>query len=160
MISGRDPAGQAGGGCLCGRVRFRVSGPPGWNGLCHCNSCRRATGGILVAACGYRRTQIDLPRDAMTFHASSPGVRRGFCPNCGTSISYENERWPEDIHIMAGCLDAPALLQPQFHIFAGERLPWLQLADTLPRFRTTPSAGDRMDGQIESGSIIPDLAGR
>lgn len=160
MIAGNSPGSPVDGGCLCGRVRFRACGPPAWSALCHCASCRRATGGILVAACGFRRTQIDLPRDAMTFHASSPGVMRGFCPRCGTSISYENERWPGDIHIMAGCLDAQVALQPQFHIFAGERLPWLLLADAMPRFRTTPSAGDRIDSQADSGSIIPDLLGQ
>ncbi len=43
---------------------------------------------------------------------------------------------------MAGAFDEPEILEPEFHIFAGEQLPWLCLADPLPRFRTTPSAGD------------------
>ena len=43
-----DPR-PAEGGCLCGAVRYRVSGDPVAATLCHCRSCRRASGGVTVA---------------------------------------------------------------------------------------------------------------
>ena len=43
----RDPAHQ--GCCQCGAVRYSVSGPVIATTLCHCVSCRRATGGVSVA---------------------------------------------------------------------------------------------------------------
>lgn len=58
-------------------------------------------------------------------------------------MAYHSERWPEDIHLFAGAFDEPEKLAPQFHVFAGERLPWLNLSDQLPRYKTTPSAGER-----------------
>ena len=43
---------------------------------------------------------------------------------------------------MIGALDDPDALKPAFHIFAGEKLSWLCLADELIRYRTTPGDGE------------------
>jgi hypothetical protein len=131
--------------CLCGAVGLNAAGAPLWVGLCHCRSCRRATGGVLTAAAGFPRHAVSIERGQMSYYASSPGVRRGFCSTCGTALSYENEHWPGDIHLMIGAFERPDALQPQFHIFAEERLPWLKLADGLPQYRTTPSDGRLME---------------
>lgn len=130
------------GGCMCGKVHFVAIGPASWVGICHCSSCRRATGGTLVTAAGFPRAAVTFTGKEPSTYASSAGVTRSFCSACGTSLSYQSEQWPEDIHLMAGAFDEPERLEPEFHIFADEKLPWLCLADPLPRFRTTPSAGD------------------
>lgn len=131
--------------CLCGAIGLSAAGAPLWVGLCHCRSCRRATGGVLMAAAGFPRQAVSIERGQMSYYTSSPGVRRGFCGTCGTSLSYENARWPGDIHLMIGAFERPDALQPQFHIFAEDRLPWLKLADGLPQYRTTPSDGRLME---------------
>ena len=97
-----------------------------------------------MAAAGFKRPALTFMAGRPRYYPSSPGVRRGFCAACGTTLSYENERWPDDVHVMVAVFERPELLVPQFHIFAEERLPWLHLADGLPRYRTTPSAGERM----------------
>ena len=130
------------GGCLCGTVRFAAGGAPDWVAICHCRSCRKATGGALVTAAGFKREAVTLGGATFATYTSSPGVQRHFCRTCGTSLAYENTRWAGDIHLMAGAFDTPERLRPLFHVFAGERLPWLCLTDDLPRYRTTPSAGD------------------
>jgi hypothetical protein len=133
------------GGCLCGAVRFTATGFPSWIGICHCDSCRRATGGTLIAAAGFARSAVEIAGESLRYIASSPGVRRSFCFRCGTSLSYENERWPADIHLMVGAFDDPKPLAPAFHIFAREQLPWLHLTDALPRYPTTPSGKSPTD---------------
>jgi hypothetical protein len=131
--------------CLCRAIEIRAEGEPSWVGLCHCESCRRATGGVLLGAAGYPRERVSVTRGTVSYYASSPGVRRGFCSRCGTALSYENQRWAGDIHLMVGAFEAPETLKPQFHLFAQERLPWLHLDDGLARYRTTPSAGEVME---------------
>ena len=37
------------GGCLCGNVRFALSGQPDRVGLCHCLDCRRHHGALFGA---------------------------------------------------------------------------------------------------------------
>ncbi len=133
------------GGCLCASVRFEAHGSPRWVGICHCHSCRKATGGALVTAAGFAATSVELHGETLAEYHSSPGVRRFFCRRCGTSLAYRNARWADDIHLMAGAFDEPGRLAPEFHLFAGQRLAWLCLSDALPRYVTTPSAGDLLE---------------
>jgi hypothetical protein len=129
------------GRCTCGGVAFEARGSPKWVGICHCANCRRATGGSSVAVAGFTRDSVRIAGPSLAGFASSPGVVRSFCAACGTSLSYQNARWPDDIHLMVGSFDEPQTLQPQFHIFFDERLPWVCTSDNLPRYRSTPSEG-------------------
>ena len=79
--------------------------------------------------------------DAPLRYHSSPGVTRSFCGKCGTSLTYEGERWPGELHILAATLDDPGLITPQAHVYVGQKLPWVHLSDGLPRFRTLPREG-------------------
>ena len=59
--------------------------------------------------------------------SSSLGVHRGFCSHCGSTLTYEGERWPTEIHLHVGAFDDPAPYAPKGHAFASERLAWLHL---------------------------------
>lgn len=117
------------GGCLCGSVRYRLEGAPIWTAFCHCGSCRRATGAPVSAYVGYDRKAVAWTLGRPKFVATSSGVRRGFCADCGSPLTYEGERWPNEIHIHIGSLDHPERVEPTGHAFASERPPWLRLKD-------------------------------
>jgi hypothetical protein len=117
------------GGCLCGGVRYRIDGEPVWTAFCHCRSCRRATGAPVAAYVGVRTDALTWTRGRPRFATTSMGVRRGFCADCGSQLSYEGERWPGEIHIHIGSLDQPERVEPTGHAFASERPPWLKLQD-------------------------------
>ena len=77
------------GGCQCGAVRFRVEGPLGDASICHCRMCQKATGGLFGP-------YVNAPRDAVTWTRGQPAhfqssnkVRRGFCRDCGTPLTFE-----------------------------------------------------------------------
>jgi hypothetical protein len=91
------------GGCLCGQVRYRVTGTPLFLCVCHCESCRRAAGAAFVAWGTVLRGNFAITQGALSFHASSPPVRRGFCGHCGTQITYENERRATAIFCAGRC---------------------------------------------------------
>ena len=116
------------GGCLCGAVRFAASGPAKWTGYCHCHSCRRHTGAPVAAFAGFEGDQVTFTKGAPATFASSPGVRRGFCARCGSTLTYEGERWAGEIHIHVGAFDDPEAFPPTGEGFAEERLSWLHLA--------------------------------
>jgi hypothetical protein len=129
------------GGCLCGAVRFEAVGAPAWVAHCHCQSCRKSTGAPFAAFVGFLRSQVTFTGAAPATYASSPGVVRSFCGACGTPIAYEADRFPGEIHLYLCTLDTPAAFTPQAHVHVGEQLPWLHLADGLPRYRTNSSEG-------------------
>jgi len=43
-----------------------------------------------MAAAGFPRQAVSIERGQMSYYASSPGVRRGFCGTCGTFLNYEH----------------------------------------------------------------------
>ena len=115
------------GGCLCGVVRYRVRGAPKWTAYCHCRSCRRATGAPVTAYAGFAADKFELTAAAPTRFASSKGVVRSFCARCGTPLTYEGERWPDEVHVLVGSLDEAEKFAPKGHAFRQEKLPWLHL---------------------------------
>ena len=66
-------------------------------------------------------------------HASSPGVIRAHCARCGSPLTYETARRPDQIDVTVGTLDRPEDFPPTLHVWTVERVPWLELADALPR---------------------------
>ena len=134
------------GGCLCGGVRWRAGAAPFRSVHCHCRSCRRATGAALASYAGFAKAAVTW-QGARALRASAPGVTRGGCPDCRTPLSYMCTRWPGELYLHAATLDDPALFTPQAHLHWAERVPWLALADGLPKYpgrgpsALTPPAG-------------------
>ncbi len=117
------------GGCLCGAVRFRVTGPAKWTAYCHCHSCRKHTGAPVSAYAGFERGQVAFTEGALARYTSSAGGSRGFCATCGSTLTYEGERWPTEMHFHVGAFERPEDFAPTDHTFADERLAWLHLAE-------------------------------
>ena len=129
------------GRCLCGNLQFELRGKQLWVAHCHCASCRRNTGAPVTTFVGYRKEQLSYIRGQRKFYQSSPGVQRGFCEDCGTPMTYEADRCPEEVHLYISTLDEPGAYRPQLHVFFAERIPWMDLADDLPRYEgLTPDA--------------------
>ncbi len=89
------------GHCLCGAVRFRAQGEPRFVAHCHCQSCRRQVGGVISTFAGYATKDVEWIKGSPTAYASSPGVARSFCKNCGTPLAYESDKRPGDIDVAA-----------------------------------------------------------
>jgi hypothetical protein len=73
------------GKCLCGSIEVEASDQTEL-GLCHCNMCRRWTGGPMFAVhCG---SDVSFRGGTPTRYKSSDWAERGFCPECGTHLFY------------------------------------------------------------------------
>ncbi|MCQ4158411.1 GFA family protein [Roseomonas sp. GC11] len=121
------------GGCHCGELRYEAGGTPYHITFCHCADCRRSSGAPLLAWFSVPASQFRLTRGSLAFYASSPGARRGFCPACGASLTYQNDQHPHEVDITAASLDDPAAITPEDHLWFASRLPWMVPGDTLPR---------------------------
>ncbi|MCP5149691.1 MAG: GFA family protein [Ectothiorhodospiraceae bacterium] len=131
----------ASGQCLCGATRLRLIGAPLWIAHCHCHSCRKATGAPVTTYVGMRTADVEWLAGSPRHFASSPGVRRGACPTCSSPLTYESDRFPDEVHVHLSVLDAPQAFPPRGHVFWSERIAWFDTADGLPRFETTGSQG-------------------
>ena len=125
------------GGCLCGDVRYRVSGPSVRKAICYCESCTRATGALAVAWAGIEASRFRVSSGRIQTYESTPGVFRGFCPRCGTTLTYRKDPKivrgaRDDVYIAVRTLDHPNAYPPDEHVFYGERVDWFDVDDGRP----------------------------
>lgn len=118
------------GGCLCGRITYRVTGPLRPVVACHCNQCRK-TSGHFVAATSALREDVVIEGEPH-WYASSPTAKRGFCPTCGSPLFWDPAEG-DRLSIHAGSLDTPTGLTTAGHIFTAEKGDYYQIVDGLPQ---------------------------
>jgi hypothetical protein len=110
---------SATGRCLCGAVRFEVSGPLRDVVLCHCAECRRWAGHVWAATAA-QRSDVSVVEDGALRWIDSPEsdahARRGFCGECGSGLFWEAPG-RETISIAAGALDPPTGLRTLREIY-------------------------------------------
>lgn len=122
------------GGCFCGRVRYGVAGEPLGSAICHCVSCRRASGAQSVAWLTFPFEEFSFVSGDPREYRSSPGVSRTFCEHCGTSLTYRHDEEPDSIDVTTASLDLPDKLPPTRHIWLEDKVAWENVNDGLPRF--------------------------
>lgn len=128
-----EQSGTHRGGCLCGAIRYSLRGDPEWSSHCHCRSCQRATGAAFTTWVGLAGHKFEVTKGEIKICNTSPGVERGFCERCGTSLTYvAEEGWPGQIAILAPTLDQPEIASPTSHVYVEHQLPWIKLDDGLP----------------------------
>ena len=123
------------GGCRCGADRIRACGQPTDVIYCHCSDCRRSSGAPVSLFVGYRTEQVDNERGIPKIYESSPGVSRSFCGDCGTPLSYQDERLPGEIYVPMRVFDLPEAFEPEMHDWVSQRIGWLDIRDGLPRYQ-------------------------
>lgn len=120
------------GSCLCGAVRFDVTGALHPPVACHCSQCRKQSGHFWVST--------EVPRAALTIHGadrltwfrSSEKVQRGFCATCGSFLFWD-PIGEDSIAVAMGAFDAPTDTRMARHIFVADKGDYYDIADELPQ---------------------------
>jgi hypothetical protein len=115
---------HAEGGCLCGAVRYRVTGAPSWSTICHCRTCRKAGGAPSVAWLTFDRGNFTLLQGVPGRFLSSLGVVRTFCTVCGTPLTYATEGRPGDIDVTTMSLDDATMFPPTSEVWISHKVSW------------------------------------
>ena len=121
------------GGCLCGAVRYAVSGPLRDIVNCHCTMCQRLHGNFGPHSKA-RKVNITITVSrGLAWYATSAVARRGFCRECGSGLFWE----PFELDatgIVAGSIDSPTRLKSMGHIFVAEKADFYDITDDLPQY--------------------------
>jgi hypothetical protein len=119
------------GGCHCGAIRYQAGGRPYHATLCHCLDCRRSSGAAFMAWFSLPARDFAVTRGRLALYASSPGVQRGFCGDCGSSLTYRDTRLNE-VDVSVATLDAPEAMPPADQIWVQSRISWTERMPGLP----------------------------
>ena len=137
------------GGCLCGGVRYQLTGACRDIINCHCENCRR-THGHIAAYTSVNRSDLALvnQQTLQWYHDKSPDTYRGFCNRCGASLFWDARDDRGKVAVSAGSLDDSGELKTIGHVYVSEAAKYYQINDELPRFETSNSGALESD---ESG---------
>jgi hypothetical protein len=129
------------GSCLCGSVKYEISGEFRFFYHCHCGRCRKATG------TGHASNVILSPESAEWLEGEdligshkvpdAERFRTVFCKNCGGPLP----RVAPDLSIAvipAGTLDSNPEINPDGHIFGDSKAAWSCDVRELPTWAGYP----------------------
>lgn len=133
---GVDKDGHYTGGCLCGAVRFAISGPIRNIVYCHCSRCRKAQGSAFATNGIVADSDFKLLAGAaaLTAYESTPGQSKYFCGICGSPILSRSAARPKQVRIRLGSIDSDIEERPVAHIFATSKANWEEIAGDLPQY--------------------------
>lgn len=118
------------GGCQCGAVRFRVDGELGEGSICHCRMCQKAMGGLFGPFVGAPFEALVWTRGERKRFQSSNKVRRGFCGDCGTPLTFEYG--DRHVSLAIGALDRPAEARLTEQLASSSQVPCFEDLVNLP----------------------------
>jgi hypothetical protein len=132
--------------CLCGGVRFEITGKIGPVVYCHCSQCRRANGSAFAANADVRTRYVQWTsgREEIREYESSPGKVRAFCSRCGSPLYSRTGADPATIRVRLGVLDGDPGRRSLAHCWVRSKAPWFEISDELPRFDEGPPAAERI----------------
>jgi len=129
------------GGCLCRAIRYRATAEPVARTLCHCRSCRLASGAPSLAWTVFRASDFEWLAGTPREFSSSAGVVRTFCGDCGTSIGYARDTRADVVDVTTASLDEPDGCAPSFEIWTSHKLAWEATNPALAQFPRSSHEG-------------------
>jgi hypothetical protein len=121
------------GSCLCGAVKYEVTGEPSRFLHCHCSRCRKATGTGHASNLFLQPASLKwLSGEQQVRMFKVPEAKRftnAFCATCGSRLPRQAT---DAVIVPAGSLDDEAPLKPSSRIFYGSRASWSCEHDALP----------------------------
>lgn len=126
------------GGCLCGAIRFHATDAPRSSTICHCRTCRKSSAAPSVAWLTFDRGSFAVTRGVPHRFASSSGVVRTFCAECGSSLTYASDTRPNVVDVTTMSLDDDSVFPPTQEEWLSHKLAWLPTNANLAHYPGDP----------------------
>lgn len=137
---------QYSGGCQCGAVRFHVEGALGDASVCHCRMCQKASGNFYLPLVSVGTAHLTWTRGEPKRFRSSQEVRRGFCADCGTPLTFEAR---DGMALAIAAFDHPEEIAPTIQWGTEAKLPYVDGIPDLPGKATLED--------VDAGSYLHEL---
>lgn len=120
------------GSCLCGAVKFAVTGELHPPDACHCSQCRRQSGHFWASTDVARAALTIHGAESLTWFHSSEKVRRGFCSTCGSALFWDPIK-RDRIAVAMGAFESPTDTRLAMHIHVADKGDYYDIGDGLPQ---------------------------
>ena len=127
------------GSCQCGAVRFELPDDFLSMSFCHCETCKKISGGVGTASGGVPTESIRLlaGKDLVRTYQPDEGSAKTFCSVCGSNLF--GSGWPDSevTSVRLSAIDTPFEHRPEGHIYVRSLAAWETLPDDgLERFES------------------------
>lgn len=122
------------GGCLCGKVRYKIIGSLYTATHYRCSMCRRQHGAAFATYAKINPDDLewDSGEDFVKIYEPPTGDGWCFCSECGSSLAGSSDG--EINSIALGTVEGDPGVAPEAHIFVGSKARWYKITDSLPRY--------------------------
>ena len=130
------------GGCLCGKVRYKISGAPIIVAHCFCRDCQRVSGAGHTTGAMFPSDAVEIAGRLSEFQNvadSGSTVTHLFCATCSSRLFGKNTGMPGVMTVSAGSLDEPDDLEPMVAVFGRTRPHWDPIAPEVQAFDAQPA---------------------
>jgi hypothetical protein len=128
------------GSCLCGCVKYELSGDFQSFFLCHCTRCQRDTGSAHAANLFSKAsvlTWLQGEGDVKTYQHPNTLHTKSFCQNCGSALPTVAESI-NSVVVPAGSLDSAIPISPTAKIFVASCSSWSVDLSNVPSYEKLP----------------------
>jgi len=123
------------GSCLCGGIKFEVSGFSSLAANCHCSMCRKFHGAAYGTLVGVSKINWLSGTELLKDFIGHNGTVRTFCSKCGSSIGFRVSDAPlKQIEIAISTFDEVIPVAIDAHIYTNYKANWCVINDELPKF--------------------------
>ncbi len=129
--------------CSCGQLNIRTRGAPSIVSSCRCLECQRRTGSLFGAQVflSARRNRRHRRRARQSYRRqadSGAWLAFHFCPECGSTVFWENERVTRHREHRDRRFADPQFPPPVGTVFTRSKHDWLGLLD-IPHHPESPA---------------------
>ena len=116
--------------CSCGQLSLTTGEEPLRVSICHCLACQRRTGSVFGAQARFRRSAVQISgMSSLYVRVGDEGSRITFhfCPQCGATVHYELDGYPEHVAVPVGAFAEPGFPAPSFSVYEERMHCWVGL---------------------------------
>ena len=119
------------GSCQCGGVRFEIPDDFEPRSFCHCETCKKLSGGVGTANGRVRSEDVEILEGMELLRTYQPeeGSAKTFCSVCGSNLF--GGGWPEAEYasVRLPAIEGPLAGRPEKHIYTRSVASWETLPD-------------------------------
>ncbi|EEP75785.1 predicted protein [Uncinocarpus reesii 1704] len=121
------------GSCLCGSVKYQLTGEPISALNCHCVNCKKTSGAAFLSNGLFWKKQLTITSSSSglktfqdkTTNSGEPLCRK-FCSNCGSTLFVESLLPDTPVAVTLGSLDqGQRPWKPRLEVFTKDAVDWM-----------------------------------
>jgi hypothetical protein len=122
--------------CRCGQLFVSATGEPVRISVCHCLDCQKRSGSAFAAQVRFPAARVKTTGEAKTYtaHGDNGATHFHFCPDCGSTVFYENDSIADTIAIALGAFADPYFVTPTVSVWEERQHEWVEIAGELEHY--------------------------